>query len=66
MSRRVQAGTNRWRNEKRQELEIQLRELADADTDCQIEFRLVHIIPYLPGFDLPQGHSFSRYSQKTP
>jgi hypothetical protein len=33
-------------------------------TDCQIEFRLIHIIPYLPGFDLPQGHSFSRYSNQ--
>jgi hypothetical protein len=37
MSRRVQAGTNRWRNEKRQELEIQLRELADAEGRVQIE-----------------------------
>ena len=37
MSRRVQAGINRWRNEERQALEIQLRQLADADARVQIE-----------------------------
>ena len=37
MSRRVQAGINRWRNEERQALEIQLRQLADADLRVQIE-----------------------------
>ena len=37
MSRRVQAGVNRWRNEERQALEIQLRQLADADARVQIE-----------------------------
>jgi predicted Holliday junction resolvase-like endonuclease len=37
MSRRVQAGINRWRNEERRALEIQLRQLADADARVQIE-----------------------------
>jgi predicted Holliday junction resolvase-like endonuclease len=32
-----QAGINRWRNEERQALEIQLRQLADADARVQIE-----------------------------
>ena len=37
MSRRVQAGINRWRNEERQALETQLRQLANADARMQIE-----------------------------
>jgi predicted Holliday junction resolvase-like endonuclease len=37
MSRRVQMGINRWRNEERQALETQLRHLADADARMQIE-----------------------------
>ena len=37
MSRRVQAGINRWRNEERQALETQLRQLANADAHTQIE-----------------------------
>jgi predicted Holliday junction resolvase-like endonuclease len=37
MSRRVQAGINRWRNEERQALETQLKQLADADAHMQIE-----------------------------
>ena len=37
MSRQIQAGINRWRNEERQALEIQLRQLADADARVQIE-----------------------------
>ena len=36
MSRRVQAGVNRWRNEERQALETQLRQLANADAHTQI------------------------------
>jgi hypothetical protein len=31
MSHRVQMGINRWRNEERQALETQLKQLADAD-----------------------------------
>jgi hypothetical protein len=37
MSRRVQAGINRWRSEERQALEAQLKRLADADARVQIE-----------------------------
>jgi predicted Holliday junction resolvase-like endonuclease len=37
MSRRVQIGIDRWRNEERQALEIQLRQLADADARIRIE-----------------------------
>jgi predicted Holliday junction resolvase-like endonuclease len=37
MSRRVQMGINRWRNEERQALETQLKHLADADARMQIE-----------------------------
>ena len=37
MSRRVQMGINRWRNEERQALETQLKQLADADARMQIE-----------------------------
>jgi predicted Holliday junction resolvase-like endonuclease len=37
LSRRVQIGINRWRNEERQALEAQLRQLADADARMQIE-----------------------------
>ena len=37
LSRRVQMGINRWRNEERQALETQLRQLADADARMQIE-----------------------------
>jgi hypothetical protein len=37
MSRRVQAGINRWRNEERQALETQLRQLANVDAHTQIE-----------------------------
>ena len=37
MSRRVQTGINRWRNEERQALETQLRQLVDADARMQIE-----------------------------
>ena len=36
MSRRVQTGINRWRNEERQALEAQLKQLADADARTQI------------------------------
>jgi predicted Holliday junction resolvase-like endonuclease len=39
LSRRVQIGINRWRNEERQALEAQLRQLADADARMQIERR---------------------------
>jgi predicted Holliday junction resolvase-like endonuclease len=37
LSRRVQIGISRWRNEERQALEAQLRQLADADARMQIE-----------------------------
>jgi predicted Holliday junction resolvase-like endonuclease len=37
LSRRVQIGINRWRDEERQALEAQLRQLADADARMQIE-----------------------------
>ena len=37
MSRRVQRGINRWRDEEMQSLETQLRELAVADARVQIE-----------------------------
>jgi predicted Holliday junction resolvase-like endonuclease len=37
MSRRVQMGINRWRNEERQALETQLKQLAAADARMQIE-----------------------------
>jgi predicted Holliday junction resolvase-like endonuclease len=37
LSRRVQIGIDRWRNEERQALETQLRQLADADARMQIE-----------------------------
>ena len=37
LSRRVQMGIDRWRNEERQALEAQLRQLADADARMQIE-----------------------------
>ena len=37
LSRRVQMGINRWRNEERQALETQLRQLANADARIQIE-----------------------------
>jgi predicted Holliday junction resolvase-like endonuclease len=37
LSRRVQAGINRWCNEERQALETQLRQLANADARVQIE-----------------------------
>ena len=37
MSRRVQAGINRWRNEERQALETQLKQLTNADAHTQIE-----------------------------
>jgi predicted Holliday junction resolvase-like endonuclease len=37
MSRRVQMGINRWRDEERQALEAQLKRLADADARMQIE-----------------------------
>jgi predicted Holliday junction resolvase-like endonuclease len=37
MSRGVQAGINRWRNEKRQALETELKQLADADARMQVE-----------------------------
>jgi predicted Holliday junction resolvase-like endonuclease len=37
MSRRVQAGINRWRDEERLSLETHLRELANADARIQIE-----------------------------
>ena len=37
LSRRVQTGINRWRNEERQALETQLSRLADADARMQIE-----------------------------
>jgi predicted Holliday junction resolvase-like endonuclease len=37
MSRRVQTGINRWRNEERQALETQLRQLVDTDARMQIE-----------------------------
>ena len=36
MSRRVQMGINRWRDEERQALEAQLKQLADADARTQI------------------------------
>jgi predicted Holliday junction resolvase-like endonuclease len=37
MSRRVQMGINRWRNEERQALETELKQLADANARLQIE-----------------------------
>ena len=37
MSRRVQRGINRWRDEEMQSLETQLRDLANADARIQIE-----------------------------
>jgi len=37
LSRRVQAGINRWCNEERQALETQLKQLANADARVQIE-----------------------------
>jgi predicted Holliday junction resolvase-like endonuclease len=37
MSHRVQAGINRWRNEERQALETELKQLADADARLQFE-----------------------------
>jgi predicted Holliday junction resolvase-like endonuclease len=37
MSRRVQVGIYRWRNEERQTLETELKQLADADARLQIE-----------------------------
>jgi len=37
MSRRVQMGINRWRNEEKGALETQLKQLADADARLQIE-----------------------------
>ena len=37
MSRRVQMGIDRWRNEERQGLETQLKQMADADARMQIE-----------------------------
>ena len=36
MSRRVQMGINRWRNEEQQALQTQLKQLADADARTQI------------------------------
>jgi predicted Holliday junction resolvase-like endonuclease len=36
-SRRVQAGINRWRDEERQTLEAELRNLADADARLRFE-----------------------------
>jgi len=37
MSRRVQAGITRWRNEEKQGLETELKRLADADARLQFE-----------------------------
>src|SRR5580692_8310082 len=37
MSHRVQAGINRWRNEEKQALEAELKQLADADACLQLE-----------------------------
>ena len=37
ISHRVQAGINRWRNEERQALETELKQLADADARLQFE-----------------------------
>ena len=37
MSRRVQAGITRWRNEDEQALETELKRLADADARLQFE-----------------------------
>jgi hypothetical protein len=37
MSRRVQAGIDRWRNQEQQTLEAQLRQLANADARIQID-----------------------------
>jgi Tfp pilus assembly protein PilW len=37
MSRRVQAGITRWRNEEKQALETELRQLAGADARVQFE-----------------------------
>jgi predicted Holliday junction resolvase-like endonuclease len=37
MSRRIQAGINRWREEERQTLETELRTLADADASLRFE-----------------------------
>ncbi len=37
MSRRVQAGITRWRNEEKQALETELKQLADTDTRLQFE-----------------------------
>jgi predicted Holliday junction resolvase-like endonuclease len=37
MSRRIQAGIDRWRNEEMKALETQLKQLADADALLQIE-----------------------------
>lgn len=37
MSRRIQAGINRWREEERQTLETELRNLADADASLRFE-----------------------------
>ena len=37
MSRRVQAGVTRWRNEEKQALETELKQLADTDTRLQFE-----------------------------
>jgi predicted Holliday junction resolvase-like endonuclease len=37
MSHRVQAGINRWRNEERQALETELKQLADDDARLQFE-----------------------------
>ena len=37
MSRRIQAGIGRWRNEEMKALETQLKQLADSDAPMQIE-----------------------------
>jgi predicted Holliday junction resolvase-like endonuclease len=37
MSRRIQAGIDRWRNEEMKALETQLKQLADTDARMQIE-----------------------------
>ena len=37
ISHRVQIGINRWRNEEKQALEIQLKQMADVDARMQIE-----------------------------
>ncbi len=37
VSRRIQMGINRWRDEEKQALETQLKELGDADARTQLE-----------------------------